>query len=158
MRCLNRCYHCSIRSLGCYTDTCCASKGSVRDRRLSDQSIPAWAWPEVLRLYGQGMEYRRVANPLIPLKVATTKSSVERLIKGNPPYAGVMMVTSASAASSRLFQLPPMSLKNLIWADILFTSMVCSLLECRCPDGLWTCWGEEDRAWLYSYFLQGELI
>jgi len=52
------------------------------------QSIPAWAWTEVLRLYGQGMEYRRVANPLIPLKVATTKSSVERLIKGNPPYAG----------------------------------------------------------------------
>ncbi len=23
---------------------------------------------------------------------------------------------------------------------------------------LWTCWGEEDRAWLYSYFLQGELL
>ncbi len=22
----------------------------------------------------------------------------------------------------------------------------------------WTCWGEEDRAWLYSYFLRGELL
>ncbi len=52
------------------------------------QSIPPWAWPEVFRLREQGMGYRRVAEALLPLKVATTKSSVERLIKGKPPYSG----------------------------------------------------------------------
>ena len=52
------------------------------------QSIPRWAWPEVFRLYGQGLGYRAVAHALIPMKVSTTKSSVERLIKGRPPYAG----------------------------------------------------------------------
>ncbi len=52
------------------------------------RSIPPWAWPEVFRLHGQGLGYRRVANALIPLKIWTTKSSVERLIKGKPPYSG----------------------------------------------------------------------
>ena len=52
------------------------------------QSIPAWFWPEVFRLYGQGLGYRAVADALISLKVSTTKSSVERLIKGLPPYQG----------------------------------------------------------------------
>ena len=52
------------------------------------KSIPPWAWPEVLRLHGQGLGYRRVAAALLSLKVWTTKSSVERLIKGKPPYSG----------------------------------------------------------------------
>ena len=52
------------------------------------QSIPQWAWPEVFRLREQGLGYRRVADALMPLKVSTTKSSVERLIKGQPPYTG----------------------------------------------------------------------
>jgi len=60
------------------------SPGSVRTGR--PQSIPVEIWPEVIRLYGQGLGYRRVANALIPLKIWTTKSSVERLIKGRPPY------------------------------------------------------------------------
>ena len=52
------------------------------------QSIPPWAWPEVFRLREQGLGYRRVAAALLSLKVWTTKSSVERLIKGLPPYQG----------------------------------------------------------------------
>lgn len=60
-------------------------RNPARGRR---QSIPPWAWPEVFRLYGQGLGYRAVANALVPLKVSTTKSSIERLIKGKPPYSG----------------------------------------------------------------------
>ena len=52
------------------------------------QSIPRWAWPEVFRLYSQGHGYRAIADLLIPLRVGTTKSSVERLIKRLPPYTG----------------------------------------------------------------------
>ena len=52
------------------------------------QSIPPWAWPEVFRLREEGMGYRRVAAALLSLKVWTTKSSVERFIKGQPPYSG----------------------------------------------------------------------
>ena len=52
------------------------------------QSIPLWAWPEVFRLREHGLGYRRVAAALLCLKVWTTKSSVERLIKGKPPYPG----------------------------------------------------------------------
>ncbi len=52
------------------------------------QSIPPWAWPEVFRLREQGLGYRRVAAALAPLQVWTTKSSVERLIKGKAPYTG----------------------------------------------------------------------
>ena len=50
------------------------------------QSIPAWAWPEVFRLRELGLGYRRVAAVLISIKVWTTKLSVERFIKGKPPY------------------------------------------------------------------------
>ena len=52
------------------------------------QSIPPWAWPEVFRLHRQGLGYRRVAVSLETLKVITTKSSVERLVQGLPPYQG----------------------------------------------------------------------
>ena len=52
------------------------------------QNIPHWAWPEVLRLHNHGLGYRPVAAGLVSLKVSTTKSSVERLIKGLPPYQG----------------------------------------------------------------------
>ena len=52
------------------------------------RSIPAWVWPEVFRLREQGLGYRRVAAGLVSLKVWTTKSSVERLVKGKPPYTG----------------------------------------------------------------------
>ncbi len=52
------------------------------------QSIPPWAWPEVFRLREQGLGYRRVAAALASAQVWTTKSSVERLIKGKSPYSG----------------------------------------------------------------------
>ncbi len=52
------------------------------------ESIPQSMWPTVFTLHGQGLGYRRVADALIPRGVFTTKSSVERLIKGKPPYAG----------------------------------------------------------------------
>ncbi len=52
------------------------------------QSIPPHMWGTVFELHGQGLGYRRVADALIPRGVFTTKSSVERLIKGKPPYAG----------------------------------------------------------------------
>ena len=52
------------------------------------QSIPQELWGECIRLYGQGHGYRAIADRLIPLGVSTTKSSVERLIKGLPPYQG----------------------------------------------------------------------
>ena len=49
-------------------------------------SIPAWAWPKVFELHRQGLGYRRVAVSLESLRVWTTKSSVERLVRGLPPY------------------------------------------------------------------------
>ncbi len=41
-----------------------------------------------LRSFVEGLGYRRVADMLIGQGVSTTKSSVERLIKGLPPYQG----------------------------------------------------------------------
>lgn len=52
------------------------------------QSIPPEAWAECFRLYSEGHGYRAIADLLVPLHVSTTKSSVERLIKGRPPYRG----------------------------------------------------------------------
>lgn len=52
------------------------------------QSIPEEHWATVFMLYSQGKGYRRIADLLIPLGVSCTKSSVERLIKGLPPYQG----------------------------------------------------------------------
>ena len=55
----------------------------TRGRR---RSIPPQMWPKVFELYAQGLGYRRVANALILLKIGTSKSSVERLLKRRPPY------------------------------------------------------------------------
>ncbi len=49
-------------------------------RSQEPQSIPRWVWPEVFRLYGQGLEYQAVADALIPLQVSTTKSLVGVLL------------------------------------------------------------------------------
>ena len=65
-----------------------ASMVTVDVKTGRPQSIPVWVWPTVFKLHGQGLGYRRVADALIPRGVFTTKSSVERLIKGKPPYAG----------------------------------------------------------------------
>ena len=40
----------------------------------------------LLRLYSEGRGYRAIADLLILMHITTTKSSVERLIKGQPPY------------------------------------------------------------------------
>ena len=52
------------------------------------RSIPEWVWGDALRLYSQGLGYRMVATRLADLGVWTTRGSVERLIKGLPPYQG----------------------------------------------------------------------
>ena len=57
-------------------------------KRGRRKSIPQEHWGTVFRLYSEGRGYRRIADDLIPLGVSCTKSSVERLIKGVPPYQG----------------------------------------------------------------------
>ena len=52
------------------------------------QSIPPQQWSAVFALYAAGNGYRRIADLLMPLGVSTTKSSVERLIKGRGCYLG----------------------------------------------------------------------
>ena len=43
---------------------------------------------EAFRLYAEGHGYRMLASRLADLGVWTTRGSVERLIKGLPPYQG----------------------------------------------------------------------
>jgi len=50
------------------------------------RSIPERVWSDTFRLYSEGCGYRRVAARLADLGVWTTRGSVERLIKGLPPY------------------------------------------------------------------------
>ena len=57
-------------------------------RQGRPQSIPLKMWGSVFRLYSEGYGYRAIANLLLQRSVVTTKSSVERLIKGRPPYSG----------------------------------------------------------------------
>ena len=49
--------------------------------------IPPGAFAEVKRLHGLGYGCRRIAAMLEGRAVYTTKSSVERLLKGQAPYA-----------------------------------------------------------------------
>ena len=51
-------------------------------------SIPQDVWREVFQLYAEGNGYRAISTALLVLGVLTSKSSVERLIKGKPPYVG----------------------------------------------------------------------
>ena len=52
------------------------------------RSIPESVWGDAFRLYAEGHDYRMVASRLADLGVWTTRGSVERLIKGLPPYQG----------------------------------------------------------------------
>ena len=52
------------------------------------RSIPERVWGDALRLYSQGHGYGMVASRLADLGVWTSRGSVERLIKGRPPYQG----------------------------------------------------------------------
>ena len=72
---------------------CSASPKAQKIRELAKpkkrgrpQSIPEEHWETVFLLYSQGKGYRRIADLLVPLGVSCAKSSVERLIKGLPPY------------------------------------------------------------------------
>ncbi len=50
-------------------------------------SIPEWAFGEVFRLRDLGYGCRKIARSLKKAEVVTTKSSVSRLLNGQPPYA-----------------------------------------------------------------------
>ena len=52
------------------------------------RSIPETVWGDAFRLYSEGCGYRSVVARLAALGVWTTRGSVERLIKGRPPYSG----------------------------------------------------------------------
>ena len=52
-------------------------------------SIPVEAYDEVFRLHAAGLGYRRIATRLESIGVYTTKSSVERLLKGQSPYFNI---------------------------------------------------------------------
>ena len=62
-------------------------------KRGRPQSIPPEHWETVFRLYSEGKGYRAIADLLIPMHVSTTKSSVEPLIKGLPPYQGRRVIS-----------------------------------------------------------------
>ena len=50
------------------------------------KSIPTAFFVRVLRLKLRGLGYQRIANELGRLGVATSRGSVERLVKGLAPY------------------------------------------------------------------------
>ena len=49
--------------------------------------IPRWAFGEVFRLRDLGYGCRRIVRSLEEAGVFTTRSSVSRLLNGQPPYA-----------------------------------------------------------------------
>ena len=52
-------------------------------------SIPLWAFGEVFRLRDLGYGCRRIVRSLEEAGVFTTRSSVSRLLNGQPPYANL---------------------------------------------------------------------
>ena len=52
-------------------------------------SIPQWAFGEVLRLRDLGFGRLRIIRSLKEARVLTTRSSVSRLLNGQPPDAGI---------------------------------------------------------------------
>ena len=57
------------------------------------KSIPPEAYAEVFKLLSQGLGYRAIADALAERQLCyTTKSSVERMVKGQPPYQGRRVV------------------------------------------------------------------
>jgi hypothetical protein len=52
-------------------------------------SIPQWAFGEVFRLRDLGHGCRRIVRSLEEAGVFTTRSSVSRLLNGQPPYADI---------------------------------------------------------------------
>ena len=52
-------------------------------------SIPLWAFGEVFRLRDLGYGCRRIVRSLEEAGIFTTRSSVSRLLNGQPPYSDV---------------------------------------------------------------------
>ena len=52
-------------------------------------SIPQWAFGEVFRLRDLGYGCRRIVRSLEEAGVFTSRSSISRLLNGQPPYAGI---------------------------------------------------------------------
>ena len=61
-------------------------------------SIPDTAFGQVFLLYGQGRGYRAIAGLLEHQGIYTTKSSVERLIRGLPAYTGRRVMVATDTA------------------------------------------------------------
>ena len=52
------------------------------------QSIPEFAYDDVRRWRAQGYGCRKIVKLLEGLGIYTGKSSVDRLLRGQPPYGG----------------------------------------------------------------------
>ena len=52
-------------------------------------SIPQWAFGEVFRLRDLGYGCRKIARSLEGVGIFSTRSSVSRLLNGQPPYTDV---------------------------------------------------------------------
>ena len=65
------------------------AKPLTSPKRGRPQAIPPEAFGLVFKLYSEGLGYRAISDRLAEMRVCyPTKSSVERLIKGLPPYSG----------------------------------------------------------------------
>ena len=63
----------------------------IETRKVTGRSasIPQWAFEEVFRLRDPGYGCRRIVRSLEEAGVFTTRSSVSRLLNGQPPYANL---------------------------------------------------------------------
>ena len=59
-----------------------------RGRPARHRSVPQELFGTVFRLYAAGYGYRAIANALMACGAVTSKSSVERLIRGLGSYRG----------------------------------------------------------------------
>ena len=62
-------------------------------------SIPQWAFGEVFRLRDLGYGCRRIVRSLEEAGVFTSRSTVSRLLNGQPPYANVLNYGELSNAA-----------------------------------------------------------
>jgi hypothetical protein len=63
-------------------------KASGRRGPGRSRSVPEAFFGTVFQWYSLGWGYRRIANELTALGALTSKSSIERVVKGLPPYQG----------------------------------------------------------------------
>ena len=65
----------------------------MQARRVTGRpaSMPEWAFGEVFRLHSLGYGCLRIVMSLEEVGVFTTRSSVSRLLNGQPPYADIKL-------------------------------------------------------------------